>query len=94
MDRGLRKTTVLHNDKTNRIVLPFTTEHIQDYFPNLTVDTKGNPITATTKAEGFFTLKNTLLSNPPIWAVSLYLLRTEGQVYADYVQMAVSMLNM
>lgn len=90
MDRGLRKTTVLHNDKTNRIVLPFTTEYIQDYFPNLTVDTKGNPITATTKAEGFFTLKITLLSKPPIWAVSLYLLRTEGQVYADYVQMAVS----
>ena len=29
MDRGLRKTTVLHNDKTNRIVLPFATEYIQ-----------------------------------------------------------------
>ena len=90
MDRGLRKTTVLHNDKTNRIVLPFTTEYIQDYFPNLTVDTKGNAITPTTKAEGFFTLKITLLSPPPIWAVSMYLLRTEGQVYADYVQMVVS----
>ena len=35
-------------------------------------------------------MKITLLSKPPIWAVSLYLLRTEGQVYADYVQMAVS----
>lgn len=90
MDRALRKTTVLHNDKTNRIRLPFTTEYIQDYFPNLTVDTKGNPITSTTKAEGFFTLKFTLLSNPEIWNTHIYFLRTEGQVYADYVQMVVS----
>lgn len=90
MDRGLRKTTVLHSDKKNRIKLPFTTENIQDYFPNLTTDTRGNTITATTKAEGFFTVKFTLISKPPIWCTHIYFLRTEGQVYADYVQMVVS----
>ena len=89
-DRANRKTTVLHNDKKHRIRLPFTTERIQDYFPTITQDTRGNAITATTKAEGFFTLKIKNIEKPPIWSTHLYFLRTEGQVYSNYVQIVVS----
>lgn len=90
MDRALRKTTVLHNDKKHKIRLPFTTEYIQDYFPTITKDTLGNSITPTTKAEGFFTLRIKPITKPPIWCTHIYFLRTEGQIYADYVQMVVS----
>jgi len=90
MDRALRKTTVLHSDKKNRIKLPFTTEYVRDYFPEITTDTLGNIVTPTTKADGFFTVKIIPITRPPIWAVSVFWLRTEGQVYADYVHMVVS----
>lgn len=90
MDRALRKTTVISNEKKHTIRLPFTTEYIQDYFPNITTDTSGNPITPTTKANGFFTLKIKPKSIPTIWQTHLYTLRTDGQVYADYIQFVVS----
>lgn len=90
MDRALRKTTVIHNDKKHRIRLPFTTEYIRDYFPDLTKDVDGNTISETTKAEGYFTFDLKTVTKPPVWATHLYLLRTEGQVYSDYVQMCVS----
>ena len=90
MDRALRKTTVICNEKKHTIRLPFTTEYIQDYFPNITTDTNGNAITPTTKANGFFTLKVKPKSIPTIWQTHLYTLRTEGQVYADYIQFVVS----
>lgn len=90
MDRALRKSTVIHNPNKHRIRLPFTTEYIHDYFPNLTTDTDGNTITNTQKAIGYFTLKIKPKSTPPIWAVSMYVLRTQGQVYMNYVHTIVS----
>ena len=90
MDRALRKTTVISNEIKHRLRLPFTTELIRDYFPNMTTDSSGNAITPTTKANGYFTVKIKPVSAPPVWSTHLYILRTENQVYSDYVQMIVS----
>lgn len=90
MDRALRKTTVVSREKEHRIRLPFTTENIQDYLPQLIADADGNAITSTTKADGYFTADIKLKTKPPIWATHLYALRTEDQVYADYLQFVVS----
>lgn len=90
MDRALRKTTVISNESKHRLRLPFSTEPIQDYFPNITTDTLGNPITPTTKADGYFTVKVKTKTAPPIWSTHLYILRTEDQVYSDYIQMIIS----
>ncbi len=90
LDRANRKTTVIFNEKKHRIRLPFTTEKIQDYFQAITQDSSGNSVTADTKAEGYFTVKIKPVSEPPVWATHLLPMRTDDQVYADYVQMVVS----
>lgn len=90
MDRALRKTTVIFNEDKHRIRLPFTTEYIKDYFPKLEYDTLGNAITPTTKADGFFSVKIKPKDKPPIWAVSMYALRTQDEIYADYLQFVIS----
>jgi len=90
MDRALRKTTVISDEKKHRVRLPFLTEKIQKYFPNITTDVNGVPVTADTQATGYFKVKIKPVSKPPVWATHLYTLRTDDQVYADYIQMAVS----
>ena len=90
MDRALRKTTVISSENKHRIRLPFTTENIQDYLPNLLTDTTGATITPTTKADGYFTFTFKPKTLPPIWSTELYILRTQDQVYEDYIQMVVS----
>ena len=90
LDRGNRKSMLYYREKKHRIRLPFTTEKIQQYFPQIIEDTKGNAITADTQADGYFTAEIVLKSKPSIWSTHLYTLRTEDQVYADYLQFAVS----
>jgi len=90
MDRALRKTTVISDLDKHTIRLPFTTENIQDYLPQITTDADGNAITATTKADGYFTVDMKIKSEPTIWTTHFYPMRTEDQVYADYIQFIVS----
>ena len=90
LDRGNRKSALYFDEKKHRIRLPFTTEKVKDYFPELVEDTQGNPITADTQANGIFSAEIKLKSEPSVWSTHLYTLRTQDQVYADYLQFAVS----
>ena len=90
MDRANRKNTVQFNEKKHRLRLPFTTEYIKDYLPQLTTDADGVPINATTKANGYFEVSVIFKEQPPIWTTHALILRTPGQVYESYVQMVVS----
>ena len=90
LDRGNRKSTLYFNEKKHRIRLPFTTEKIRQYLPGLTEDTDGNPIGIDDQADGYFTAEIILKSKPSIWSTHLYVLRTEEQIYSDYIQFAVS----
>lgn len=89
-DRANRKTTVQFNEEKHRLRLPFTTERIKDYFPDMTTDADGGAITASTKANGHFTVAIKFNEAPPIWTTHSLLMRTPGQVYADHIQMVVS----
>jgi len=90
LDRGNRKSMLYFNEKKHRIRLPFTTEKIRQYLPELTEDTYGNPIGIDDQADGYFTVEIILKSKPSIWSTHLYVLRTEEQIYSDYIQFAVS----
>jgi hypothetical protein len=90
LDRGNRKSKLHFNEKKHRIRLPFTTEKIKQYFPNITQDTEGNAITDESQADGYFTAEIELISKPSVWSTHLYTLRTEDQVYSDYLQFGVS----
>lgn len=90
LDRGNRKSTLYFSEKKHRIRLPFTTEKIRQYLPQITQDTNGNTITEDTQADGYFTAEIILKSKPSLWSTHLYILRTEDQVYSDYLQFGVS----
>lgn len=89
-DRALRKTLTQFNEDKGRLRIPFITEKVRDYFPELTVDTNGDPITADTKADGYFSVSITMGDRPPVWSTHALVERTQDQVYSDYIQFVVS----